>query len=109
VVRRSAIKGGVSISTIKLSMAIIACALICLVGTTMAFPEYDWLSPGGAATVHYSYWGHPTAYYNTWYYPAPVYHYAWYTPVYYNDFDPWWATNVYGPVTTRYYWHSWGW
>ncbi len=76
-------------------------------GTAMAIPHYDWLSPGGVATVHHTTW-YPTTYYSTWYYPAP--YYAWYTPVVYNYidpynyFDPWWAANVYGPVRTTYYW-----
>jgi hypothetical protein len=96
---------------IKLAMAIVACVLLYFMGTAMASPQYepqyDWLSPGGVATVHYSSWWHPTAYYNTWYYPAPAYHNTWYAPVYYNDFDPWWAANVYGPVRTTYYWGRW--
>jgi hypothetical protein len=94
---------------IKLAIAIIACVLLCFMSTTMASPQHDWLSPGGVATVYHSSWWHPTAYYNTWYYPAPTYHYTGHTPIYYNAFDPWWTANVYGPVTTTYYWSSWGW
>ncbi len=72
-------------------------------GVALAVPHYDWLSPGGVATVHYTTW-HSAPYYSTWYYPVPYYHYAWYAPVPDNYFDPWWVTNVYGPVRTTYYW-----
>lgn len=65
-----------------------ACGLLCFMGTALASP-YD---------------GGPFAHHSSWHHPAPVYH-AWGWPgFYYNSFDPWWVTNVYGPVRTTYYW-----
>jgi hypothetical protein len=79
--------------------------------------NHDWLNPGGAG---FSYnWGTPAYYpwyptytYPTYYYPTPVvyptYTYP-YNPVAYN-YDPWWATNVYGWTGTAYYpSSSWTW
>jgi len=103
------LSGGIAISTIKLSIVIMALGLLCFMGTAMASPHHgDWLSPGGEFSVwhsgsHYSSWHYPSS----WYYSTPTYHYSWYTPVYYNSYDPWWFSNVYGPYTTTYYY--WGW
>ena len=80
--------------------------------------NHDWLSPGGEVSVnHYNWYGPKKAYYSSWhptyfanwYYPK-TYHFSWYEPVIYNSWDPWWAANVHGTVTTTYYWSSsWGW
>jgi len=75
--------------------------------------NYDWLSPGGVSGVRYYGWGYPYTHYgyNPYgyygYYPATTYRYYWDSPGYYNDFDPWWVANVYGPFRTTYYWYSW--
>jgi hypothetical protein len=103
---KAAFFGGIKISMFKLGIMILACGLICLMSTAVAIPHYDWLSPHGVANVHYSGWWHPATYYH--YYPAVSYH-SWYAPVYYNDLDPWWAANAYGPVRATYYWTGWGW
>jgi hypothetical protein len=78
------------------------------------YQNYDWLNPGG---VVYSYnWStpahYPTYYYPTYHYTAPVvyptYTYT-YNPFVYN-YDPWWATNVYGWTGATYYSSSsWTW
>jgi hypothetical protein len=98
--------GGIEISMVKLGIIVLACGLFCLMSTAVAIPHYDWPSPYGAANAYYSGWWHPITYHHA--YPAVTY-YNWYTPTYYNAFDPWWAANVYGPVRTTYYWYSWGW
>jgi hypothetical protein len=74
--------------------------------------NHDWLNPGG---VVYSYnWVTPTYYstytYPTYYYPTPIVYPTYtYNPVVHN-YDPWWATNIYGWTGTAYYSSSsWTW
>ncbi len=68
---------------------------------------YDWLSPGSlywtySYPVYYNYYYTP---YPQYYYTAPVTHYyTWYPTVY--NWDPWYATNVYGFGSTTYSYSS---
>jgi hypothetical protein len=95
---------------IKLTLVVVACGLLCFMGTALALPHYDWISPGGVATVHYNTWSYLTpAYYYTGFTPVAYDPWWGFTPVAYNSFDPWWAVNVYGPVRATYYWDGWGW
>jgi hypothetical protein len=101
--------GGIVINKIRLSIVILALGLVSLMSTALAAPHHggDWLSPGGEISVHHSSWhsGYPYSswhYPSSWYYSTPVYYNSWY-----NSFDPWWASNVYGPYRTTYYY--WGW
>ena len=120
----------------RTAMAILACGLLCFIGTALAQisdqsgdylgssygqqstsnsynpgSNYDWLFPGGAYYVSY-YWYPGPYYYSTWYptryyWYYPYYYYHSYGPWYYDNYDPWWAANVYGPYKTTYYWWSW--
>ena len=85
------------------------------------FGHYDWLNPGGV-THSYSGWNnyypytYPNYYYNyPGYYPTYTYPTNYYTtptvyPTYYYNYDPWWATNVYGwGGATYHYSNSWSW
>lgn len=87
--------------TLKIAIIIAACALLCFMGTALAYHDHDWLSPGGAGPVHHTdRWG----FHGTWYNPAPTYYYGWY-----NYFDPWWYSNFFGPYRAIYRWTYWGW
>jgi hypothetical protein len=119
----------------RTAMAILACGLLCFIGTALAQisdqsgdylgssygqqstsnsynpgSNYDWLSPGVAYYANY-YWYPGPYYYRAWYptgyYWYYPYYYSSYGPWYYYNYDPWWAANVYGPYRTTYYWWSW--
>ena len=117
--------GGIEISKIKLISSILALGMLITVcaaygdhpydghGTyhNNAYPVYtppigtynyynyyyDWLSP---ATVYWPYSTYPVYYYTT---PVTNY-YTWYPAVY--NWDPWYATNVYGLGSATYHYSS---
>ena len=128
--------GGIYIKTIKLMLSVLMLGILVAVGAAFDgthdrghsfdggdhqdfgghHQNYDWLNPGG---IGFSYnWGTP-AYYNRYpsytyptYYSTPLVYPTYtynYNPVVYN-YDPWWATNIYGWTGTAYYpSSSWAW